>query len=163
MCNPIDLFFIFGAKYLFLAVILIAIAWFLRQPGFKKKEIFIFGCICLPLVFLVSWVAGELYYNPRPFVAEGFKPLVPHKADNGFPSHHVLLAAAVSSLVLPFSRRVSMLLWALTLLIGVSRVYVGVHHMTDVIGSILISLIPVTIVCFAIKYFKNLTTRGALK
>jgi len=163
MHNPVDLLFIFGAKYLYLVVIIIAALWFLRQPRPKQKEIFILACICLPLIYVISLAVGNLYYNPQPFVVEGFKPLIPHKADNGFPSHHVLLLSAISALIFPFSRRIGLLLWILTLVVGFSRVYAGVHHIVDVIASMLISIIPVTIACFVIKYFKNLKIRGQLK
>ncbi len=163
MHNPVDLFSIFGAKYLYLVVIIIAAVWFLRQPRPKQKEILILACICLPLIFVISIIAGHLYYNPRPFVVEGFQPLIPHKANNGFPSHHVLLLSAISAIILLFSRRIGLLLWILTILAGFSRAYTGVHHIVDVIASMLISIIPVTIACLVIKYFKNLKTRGQLK
>jgi len=163
MHNPADLFFIFSAKYLYLAAIIIAAFWFCMQPRPKQKEIFILASICLPLIFAISWVAGNFYYNPRPFVVEGFKPLILHKANNGFPSHHVLLASAVSAIIFIFNRRIGLLLWILTLLVGFSRVYAGVHHTADVAGSILISIITVTIACLVIKYFNNLKTRGRLK
>lgn len=155
MHNPVDSFFIFGAKYLYLVVIIIAVVWFLKQPRPKQKEILILACVCLPLIFVISIVAGHLYYNPRPFVVEGFQPLIPHKANNGFPSHHVLLLSAISAIILLFSRRIGLLLWILTILAGFFRVYAGVHHIVDIIGSMLISIILVTIACFVMRYLKN--------
>ena len=163
MHNPVDLFFIFGAKYLYLVVVFIAALWFFMQSRPRQKEILILACICLPLIYVISLAAGNLYYNPKPFVVEGFQPLIPHKADNGFPSHHVLLLSAISAIILLFSRRIGLLLWILTLVVGFSRVYAGVHHIVDIIGSILISIILVTIACFVIKYFKHLKIRGQLK
>jgi undecaprenyl-diphosphatase len=163
MHNTADLFFIFGAKYLYLVVIIIASFWLLMQPRSKQKEILILACICLPLIFAISLAAGHLYYNPRPFVAEGFKPLIPHKANNGFPSHHVLLVSAISAVIFPFSRRISMLLWILTLFIGFSRVYVGMHYIIDVMGSILISIAPPAIVYFFMRYLKNRKSEGGAK
>lgn len=155
MSNIPSLIFIFGAKYLYLVVIIVTSIWFLTQSKLKQKEISILICICLPLIFIISLVASHLYYNPRPFVLENFKPLIPHKADNGFPSHHVLLVSAISAVIFLFSRRISLLLWILTLFVGFSRVYVGVHHIIDVIGSILISIILVTLTYFFMKYLKN--------
>ena len=155
MNNTTDIFFIFGAKYLYLAAIIIAAIWLSIQPRPKQKEILILACICLPLIFVISLVAGKLYYNPPPFVTEGFKPLISHKADNGFPSHHVLLLSAISAIILFFSRRIGLLLWLLTILVGFSRVYAGVHHIVDIIGSMLISIILITITCFVMRYLKN--------
>ncbi len=153
MNNIADLIFIFGAKYLYLLVIVIAFVWFWVQPQPKKKEILIIFCICLPLVFVISKIAGYLYYNPRPFVAGHFKPLIYHIADNGFPSHHALLVSAIAAVVSIFSRRAGLLLWILAFGVGFSRVYVGVHHAVDIMGSILISIISVTLVY---KFFRRI-------
>lgn len=148
----LDLIFIFGAKYLPFVIVIFALAWFLIQPRPRQKEIFIFACICLPLIFIVSEIAGRLYDNPRPFVAGHFQPLIPCKATNGFPSHHTLLAAAFSAVVSCFSWRIGFLLWILTLLVGLSRVYVGVHHLIDIIASMLISASSAIL---TLKYLKS--------
>ena len=155
MDNIYNLIFIFGAKYLYLAVIIIALVWFLIQPRTKQKEILILSCICLPSAYLVAKLASHLYYNPRPFVLGHFKPLISHKANNGFPSHHALLVSAIAAVVLLFSWRISSVLWILTLFVGISRVYVGVHHPVDIIGSIFISVMVVTVIGFTATYFRR--------
>jgi len=152
-----NLIFIFGAKYLHLLIILIAAAWFLTQPKPRKKEILIIACICLPLVLIISRIASHLYSNPRPFVAGHFKPLIYHAADNGFPSRHALLVFFISTVVFIFSRRTGLVLWILALFVGFSRVYAGLHHPVDILGSALISIASVTSVyTFAAK-------RGSIK
>jgi len=99
MYNPLNLIFIFGAQYLYLIVIIIALIWFLIQPRTKQKEILIISCICLPLAYFVAKFASYLFYNPRPVVLGHFKPLIPHKANNGFPSDHTLLVSVISVVV----------------------------------------------------------------
>lgn len=155
MSNLVDLVFIFGAKYLYFVIIIISGVWFLGQPRLKKKEILIILCICLPLVFIISKISGSLYYNARPFVVGYFKPLIPHLADNGFPSHHALLVCAISTVIFTFNKRIGLLLWVLALFVGLSRVYVGVHHFVDILGSIFISIISVTAVYFSLKFSKK--------
>ena len=155
MSNIYNLVFIFGARYLYLAVIIIGFIWFLKQPKFKQKEILLFACICLPLIYIASRGISLLYYNPRPFVVEHFKPLIAHKTTNGFPSHHVLLTSALAAIIFIFNRRLSVILWILVLFIGVSRMYVGVHHLIDVVGGMLIAVMIVGIVYFTIRYFKR--------
>jgi len=150
----INLIFIFGAKYLYLGIIIIAFIWFLSQNNSRKREILLLGCICLPLIFIASGIAGRLYYKPQPFVVGNFEPLIPHQADNGFPSHHTLLVSAVSAIVFLFNRRLSLVLWFLTLFVGFSRIYAGVHHIIDVIASIFISIIAITLTYFFWKIKK---------
>lgn len=151
MHNITNLIFIFGAKYLYLIIMVIFFIWFLTQPQLRKKEILIIVCICLPLVFIISKFAGSLYYNSRPFVLGHFQPLIPHQADNGFPSHHALLVCVIATIIFIFSRRIGFVLWILALFVGFSRVYVGVHHVIDIVGSMLIAIIPVALVYFFIK------------
>ena len=146
--NILETIFIFGAQYLYIIALIIAFLWFLKQARARQREVLTLMCICLPLIFIASFIAGHLYYNPRPFVLGNFKPLIPHKPNNGFPSHHVLLISAISAVIFLFSRRVSLLLWILTLFVGLSRVYAGVHHIVDVATSVLISVILVSLTYF---------------
>lgn len=135
-----DYFFIFGAKYLYLLAGLIALFWFWKLPKGKKKETIIFGAIALPVMFVVLKVAAWLYFDPRPFVVGHFTPLIPHDPDNGFPSDHVLLVSAMASIIFPFNKKISAVIWAMAVLIGVSRVYVGIHHPIDILGSVVIAV-----------------------
>ena len=146
-----DLLFIFGAKYLFIFSFLIAGIYFLKQSWPIKKKIIILGIISIVLIYSTALVAGHLYNDPRPFVVDHFTPLIPHAPDNGFPSDHVLMVSAIAAIILFFSRRIGVILWLITILVALSRVYVGVHHLVDVIGSMLISLVVTSIVYIILK------------
>ena len=159
MSEITNLIFIFGAKYLYLIIMISSFIWFLRQPKPRQREILMISCICLPLILIIFEITSHLYYNPRPFVLGHFKPLIPHKADNGFPSHHMLLASAVSAIVFLFDRRASLSLWVLALFVGLSRVYAGLHHIIDIAGSLLIAIISVALGCFFMRYLKNRNLR----
>lgn len=139
---------IFGAKYLFLVSILITLYIFLRLEKTERLEMFKLGAILLPITYIVGLLARRLYENPRPFVIENIAPLVDHAADNGFPSDHVLLLTSLATLSLFFNRKISIILWVITLLVGISRVLANVHHTLDIIGSIIIS-----IMCGGVIYF----------
>ena len=152
----LDLLFIFGAKYLFLASLLGILIFFYRADKETRKKMLILGAISLPLSLLISLVARELYFNPRPFVVGGFEPLVPHDPDNGFPSDHTLLVAALAALLIPFYKKGALWLWLIAGVVGLSRVYVGVHHFVDVLGSIAIALFSAYLV------YKTLKSREVL-
>lgn len=147
----ITIFFIIGAKYLIIVVAVIAGLFFLKQPGSIQNQILILSIIALPAIYLTAKIGGWLYYDPRPFVQGNFLPLIPHTPDNGFPSDHVLLGAAIACVLYPFSRTVSLTLLMLTGIIGISRVYVGVHHSIDIMGSALIAAVVTIIVYQFIK------------
>ncbi len=140
-----DTLFIFGAKYLMVFALLIGTAFFFIQSRDTQKRMLLFAITAGILALLTALVAGYLYTDPRPFVIGNFLPLIPHAADNGFPSDHTLMTALAAAVVYPFNRRVSVILWLITVLVGISRVYVGVHHPIDIIGSMLIGIGTTTI------------------
>jgi undecaprenyl-diphosphatase len=142
----LDSLSIFGAKYLFIVIAVIALAYLLKQPRSGQKRIAIFAALTLPLTYIVSKIAALLYTDPRPFVAGHLIPLIAHEPDNGFPSDHVLLCAGIAAVIYPSSKRLSLILWALTLLVGMSRVHTGLHHPVDIIGSIVMAIAVAAIV-----------------
>ncbi|SFU37780.1 phosphatase PAP2 family protein [Alicyclobacillus macrosporangiidus] len=74
--------------------------------------------------------------RPRPFETAGFAPLVGHAGGQAFPSNHATgaFALAVSFVHVPAYGPV---LLALAVLLCASRVYCGLHHLTDVLGGAL--------------------------
>ena len=150
----VDTLSIFAANYLWYVIIGIAVVYFLIQPRPVQKHMLIFTALVLPLVYLVSLLGGALYYDPRPFVVEHFTPLIPHKPSNGFPSDHVLWSAATAAIIFPSNKYVSLILWLLTILVGASRVYVGIHHPIDIAGSIAMAILVAFIVYLIIRRTK---------
>ena len=133
-----DAFVIFIASYFYIVVLVIAAIYFFRRPKPVMKNMAICGVIIAPLAYIISRVSSSLYSDPRPFVVGHFMPLIAHAADNGFPSDHVLLTGAIAMIIWFYNRKLSGILWLLALLIGWARVYAGIHHWTDIIGSIVI-------------------------
>ncbi len=134
---------IFGARDLIFVMVAIAATVFFFLPKPQQKRTLLFVVILFPVSYAIATLAGFLFFNPRPFVADGFIPLLPHTADNGFPSDHSLFAAALAAAVLPYKRWVGIILSILAIGVGVSRVYVGVHHPIDILTSFLIVAVVV--------------------
>lgn len=139
-----DAFFIFVARYLFVLPLLILGIYFLTRAWPAQKRMALFAVPAALLTYLLALLGNALYYDPRPFVVGHLAPLVAHAADNGFPSDHTLLASALATVGMYWNAWLGAVLWALAILIGVSRVYVGLHHPIDVIGSMAIALLGVS-------------------
>lgn len=142
---------IFTAKYLVFVSAAIAVFYFLKQPRQKQKEVLIFAVVLLPLSYIIAKIISHFYFDPRPFVVGHFTPLIPHAPDNGFPSDHTLLASAIAAVIFRFDKKTGLLLFFLALVIGLARILAGVHHFTDIMGSILVVLVV---------YFFSLTALG---
>jgi membrane-associated phospholipid phosphatase len=88
----------------------------------------------------LAWVAAQaakpLLRRPRPYELASATRTVAVPAGSSWPSGHAALAAAMTDALWPRARpgtRTAMVL--LTGAVGLSRCYVGVHHLTDVIAG----------------------------
>jgi undecaprenyl-diphosphatase len=93
------------------------------------------------LVFAVALVkiAGSLHYDPRPFVAHHFTPLVAQSGDNGFPSDHTTFTMLAAFVLLPYARRWGYVLIGLAFIVGLGRIGAGVHSPQDILGGITVA------------------------
>lgn len=81
-------------------------------------------------------VLSSAVHEDRPFLHDADTvQLVAHAADNGFPSDHATVAAVVAVVAAAAWRRWAPLFLALALLVGFSRVAVGVHYPGDVLAG----------------------------
>ncbi len=60
----------------------------------------------------------------------------------------------MAAIISPSNRYLSLILWVLTILVGASRVYVGVHHPIDIVGIILMVIVVAALAYFIIKRIK---------
>lgn len=136
-----DTLIIVGAKYLVFIVGFIAIAATLFSEKTIRNNILKLAILSFPIAFLLAFIGGHFFFDTRPFVVENTPPLIPHAADNGFPSDHTLYAMVTATIIFVYNRRIGISLTILTILIGVSRVMARVHHPVDIIGSIAIAIV----------------------
>jgi undecaprenyl-diphosphatase len=130
---------IFAAKYLvfidaLLAALLLLVVLY-RRPRTEWIRWAIAICITLIVAFVLAKIGSALYSDPRPFSVDHVKPLIPHAADNGFPSDHALLAAAIVAAVLLVDVRLAVIFVVLGVLVDWARIGSGIHHVIDVLGS----------------------------
>lgn len=140
-----DTLFIFGAQYLWVLSPLLALWYFLKLPKEERKEFLICSCFILPTAFLLGLLAKQLWLNPSPL----------NPGENGFPSDHTLLVATLATLIMLFNKKMSVWLWIIVAVVASSRVYVGEHHLVDVIGSVVIALISAGIAYAIIRHIGN--------
>jgi undecaprenyl-diphosphatase len=129
------------ADYALYAVALGAVLTWLRVPRTEKVPLAVAAVVAVLLVAVGVKVAGMVWTDPRPFVVDHTTPLIPHPADNGFPSDHTALATAVAAVVLLWHRRAGAALLVLAVLIGAARVGAHVHHWPDIIAALGIGVV----------------------
>ena len=91
--------------------------------------------------FLIVTIMRKLYNRPRPCVVFNIEPLVDHKTDESFPSRHTVSAFAIAFALLNISLPLGIISLIIACLVGLSRIFCGVHFVSDVFCGFLIALI----------------------
>ncbi len=154
---------IFTAEWLpyFLALAGLVFLWRLR--GWRQR---IFGAVEIGLAVLLSRgilteIIRHFYAHPRPFAALGFTPLI-QESGNSFPSGHMTGLFAFAVVVYLLNRKWGWWFFALSFLVGIARIYVGVHWPYDILGGIVIGILSGLLVHWAVRdHWLELETAAA--
>lgn len=84
------------------------------------------------LVALIEKLAGSLYHEARPFVALHLHPLIPHIADNSFPSDHLAATGLAVMYLLPRSRPLAIAATVVAIFLGAARIQAYLHWPLDI-------------------------------
>lgn len=127
-----------GANVLLYVVAAGALWSWVRAPRSVKLRYAASFVLAALFVAVLVKVGGVVWDDPRPFVVDQVTPLIAHGPDNGFPSDHTALASGTATVVLLRDRVVGVVVAILAVLLGVCRVLALVHHVPDVLASVLI-------------------------
>ena len=127
-----------GTIFVILPALIVLCAWLLRTGRVRSA---VFLVVALIGSFVLQWTMKPFFARPRPELSWSQLP-----PDYSFPSGHTLNAVV-------FYCGVALVIWSLfgrraglaalvtaaviALAVGVSRIYLGVHFLTDVAGGIL--------------------------
>lgn len=134
------------AQYFLYIIIGVAVIIWLKLQSDDKKRLALILIGSGLLALLLAKIGAWLYFDARPFTHPGVVALFSHRADNGFPSDHTLLATVIAASVYLFRRRSGMALLGLAALVGAARVLAHVHSPVDIVGAMLIGLAAVAVV-----------------
>ncbi|MEK7615500.1 MAG: phosphatase PAP2 family protein [Patescibacteria group bacterium] len=112
--------------------------------GLAIGRMFADSLFLIPLVFfpwLVTFVLSRWIKRPRPFESEHYKPIIKlFVYTNSFPSAHSTLAFALAGAFI-HDPIVLLIMTVCAVLVGLGRMMVGVHYLTDVLVGALIGFV----------------------
>lgn len=113
----------------------------LLVPKFRKTGFLMAGALFLTLL-INNMILKNLVARIRPYeVVEGLQRLLPAQLDFSFPSGHTGCSFAVGVvLLLHAPKRIGIPALILAVLIAFSRLYLGVHYLSDVLGGAVIGM-----------------------
>jgi len=136
------------ARYGILVFILVIIYIYYRpgsdQQKIRDKKAILYLMLSLALAFLADEVINLLKVRHRPFVSfpNQVAKLNVIQDLTSFPSTHTIFVFAISvSLWLSEFKRCAVPLFFLSILIGLSRIGVGVHYPFDILGGVVLGVI----------------------
>jgi undecaprenyl-diphosphatase len=138
----------------YIFILIIIYLWFVGSIE-RKKSSFNSGLSVL-LGMLTSYLVSLFYYHSRPFVNNFGTQLVEHAPDSSFPSDHTTFVFSISVMFLfnKSTRVIGIVLYFLSLISGLSRVFVGVHFPLDILGAILVATFS-SMVVFKLRHKTN--------
>lgn len=107
--------------------------------------------------FVFTIIIRLLWFRSRPFLALGLMPLInkdPNEAS--FPSGHASFYFALSAVIYFYNKKLGMLFYAVSSLVVLARIFVGVHWPADILAGALLGILTAWLIHkLAKKYLKT--------
>ncbi|PIR44150.1 hypothetical protein COV23_01390 [Candidatus Wolfebacteria bacterium CG10_big_fil_rev_8_21_14_0_10_31_9] len=163
----IDWTAIFFAKYAMYALIFWGAILLLREKNWVKKYYaFAFGVLSVILSRgIIVEIIRFFYFKQRPFVVFGFDPLLSQSPlEASFPSGHTAFCFALILGAFYLNKKSGLWFLAISIIVGISRVYVGVHWPLDILAGAIIGILSgLFIKCILFRDSKKYSTSSLIK
>ena len=126
------------AELMFLALLATAFLAKGRFTSVKARHGVVAAGLSALLALAVAHLISGMWDRPRPYEAHHIHLFVSPSGDPSFPSDHATAAFAIAIALLLRNRRVGWVALVMATVVSLSRVAVGVHYPSDVLGGALI-------------------------
>lgn len=151
-CLYIDALAIFFADYLVYFLIAgAALIYFLIKKERRFRYVLIIGSSVILSRLAITELIRLIWHRSRPFVDYQVNQVIEHSASGSFPSGHVAFLFALAVAVYFFNKKWGIVFLILSLLVGLARVFVGIHYPLDILGGIVIGIVSAVVVRALIK------------
>ncbi len=138
LANPISDLIFKSLHYLTFVFWGLLILYFVYK---KEKFIVLLMIIAIVISSIVASALKTAIARERPYQVLDVRQLVKEDDNRSFPSNHAQLSFVLATIVFSFYRKPGLILFLLSLIIGLGRIYVGVHYPSDVLGGAVIGIL----------------------
>lgn len=126
-----------------------------KKSSLERISLFLFASVASSGIVadIVKVIAGR--YRPSELLAQGlygFDFWHVDRALTSFPSGHTTTAFTLAAAITYLWPKTGIIMWPIALLIGISRIMIGAHYPSDVIGGVFVGIFSTLIV---IRYFEQ--------
>lgn len=147
--NWLDIIAIFFARILPYVLIISLIIFGIFT---KSWEIIIYPFLsALVARFIVNSPIYFFYKRVRPAYLRDTNLLIPIPKNPSFPSSHASVFSAISFTILYFNITLGIIFLSLSILIGIARVFCGVHWFRDILGGFISGIFSSLIIYYLIN------------
>ncbi|MDD3225438.1 MAG: phosphatase PAP2 family protein [Clostridium sp.] len=153
--DKIMILFSKDVPYIFMAVIALVFILGVIKKNEEYRKVSVNTFVITVINLILSFIIGSIYYVDRPFVHNKVNLLIQHTSDASFPSDHATGTMSIALGLGKYNRIFRSIMMILSIIVGFSRVYVGNHYPSDVIGAY--------IIVFVTSYIYNLKLRSKVE
>ncbi|MFB9984368.1 phosphatase PAP2 family protein [Mesorhizobium kowhaii] len=137
-----------------LLVLAVALQWWLPRPDRTTRHVLVAAGLSFLLGLGVNQLVLLFVQRVRPYDAHVTHLIIGRTVDFSFPSDHATASFAIAAAFLLHGlRRRGLAFLAAALLIGLSRVYLGTHYVSDILGGAATAILAAALVRAA--YWQN--------
>jgi len=142
---------IFFADYLLWIAVGILIILFLIKK--TRLTSIVAGLSVVLARLVITEVIKYFYHSVRPYlVLDNVRKLIAeNKNFQSFPSGHTAIFFAIAMAIFYFNRKWGIIAFVVAVLVGLSRIYVGVHWPIDILAGALIGIISGIVINYGFK------------
>lgn len=144
----LDFLGIFFSEYFGYFLLAAALLMIFSSDGWKNR-VYYLSFLSLTLILsrgLLTELIRFFYYRPRPFLTLEISPLIDQVGKGSFPSGHAAFYFALAGVIFFLNKKAGWYFLAGALLIGIARIFVGVHWPLDILGGLLVGALSVWII-----------------
>lgn len=130
-----------GLPVIFALAVVVVYLIGISKRNVRYRKIAVNTIVFTVINLIVSFIIGAVYYVDRPFVHHNVNLVISHATNASFPSDHVIGTFSIALGLRMFNKKLGNVLIVLSIIVGISRIYVGHHYPSDIIGALIVVLV----------------------